>query len=105
MGLSESGLTRIVRAGYKLLDLITFFTVGPKEARAWTVRKGSDAIHAAAKIHTDFARGFINSDTISYVDFELAGGESIAREAGRLRQEGRDYIVEDGDVMLFRFNV
>ena len=105
MGLSESGLTRIVRAGYKLLDLITFFTVGPKEARAWTVRKGSDAIHAAAKIHTDFARGFIKADTISYGDFELAGGESKAREAGRLRQEGRDYIVEDGDVMLFRFNV
>ena len=87
------------------LDLITFFTVGPKEARAWTIRKGSDAIHAAAKIHTDFARGFIKADTISYGDFELAGGESKAREAGRLRQEGRDYIVEDGDVMLFRFNV
>ena len=105
MGLSESGLSRMVRAGYKLLDLITFFTVGPKEARAWTVRKGSDAIHAAAKIHTDFARGVIKADTISYVDFESAGGETKAREAGRLRQEGRDYIVEDGDVMLFRFNV
>jgi len=105
MGLAESGLTRIVGAGYKLLNLITFFTVGPKEARAWTVRKGSDAIHAAAKIHTDFAKGFIKADTISYVDFELAGGESKAREAGRLRQEGRDYVVEDGDVMLFRFNV
>ncbi len=105
MGLAESGLTRIVKAGYKLLDLITFFTVGPQEARAWTIRKGSDAVHAAAKIHTDFARGFIKADTISYADFELAGGENKAREAGRLRQEGRDYIVEDGDVMLFRFNV
>ena len=105
MGVAESGLTRMVRAGYKLLDLITFFTVGPKETRAWTISNGTDAVNAAAKIHTDFARGFIKADTISYIDFKTAGGESRAREAGRLRQEGREYIVEDGDVILFRFNV
>ena len=105
LGLAESGLTRMVGAGYRLLELITFFTVGPNEARAWTVKKGTRAVEAAAKIHTDFARGFIKAETISYVDFKAEGGETKAREAGRLRQEGRDYIVKDGDVMLFRFNV
>ena len=105
LGLAESGLTRMVGAGYRLLELITFFTVGPNEARAWTVKKGTRAVEAAAKIHTDFARGFIKAEIISYVDFQSEGGETKAREAGRLRQEGRDYIVKDGDVMLFRFNV
>jgi len=105
LGLAESGLTRMVGAGYRLLELITFFTVGPNEARAWTVKKGTRAVEAAAKIHTDFARGFIKAEIISYVDFQSEGGETKAREAGRLRQEGRDYIVKDGDVILFRFNV
>ena len=105
LGLAESGLTRMVGAGYRLLELITFFTVGPNETRAWTVKKGTRAVEAAAKIHTDFARGFIKAEIISYVDFQSEGGETKAREAGRLRQEGRDYIVKDGDVILFRFNV
>ena len=105
LGLAESGLTRMVGAGYRLLELITFFTVGPNEARAWTVKKGTRAVEAAAKIHTDFARGFIKAEIISYVDFQSEGGETKAREAGRLRQEGRDYVVKDGDVILFRFNV
>jgi len=105
LGLAEAGLTRMVRAGYRLLELITFFTVGPNETRAWTVKKGTRAVEAAAKIHTDFARGFIKAETISYIDFESEGGETRAREAGKLRQEGRDYIVKDGDVVLFRFNV
>lgn len=105
LGLAESGLTRMIRAGYSLLELITFFTVGPNEARAWTVKRGTRALEAAAKIHTDFARGFIKAETISFADFEAEGGESKAREAGKLRQEGRDYIVEDGDIILFRFNV
>ncbi len=105
LGLSETGLTRVIRAGYALLDLITFFTCGPKEARAWTVRKGANAPNAAGAIHSDFERGFIRAETIAYDDYVSFGGESGAREAGRLRSEGKDYIVRDGDVLLFRFNV
>ncbi len=105
MGLAESGLDRVIRAGYKLLDLITFFTVGPKEARAWTVRRGAKAPEAAGVIHTDFEKGFIRAETISYADFVACGGEQGAREAGKLRLEGRDYVVQDGDVLHFRFNV
>jgi GTP-binding protein YchF len=105
LGLEETGLTRIIRAGYELLDLITFFTAGPKEARAWTVEKGSKAPQAAGVIHSDFERGFIRAETIAYDDYVTSGGESGAREAGRLRSEGKDYTVQDGDVLLFRFNV
>jgi GTP-binding protein YchF len=105
LGLTETGLTRVIRAGYALLGLITFFTVGPKEARAWTVRKGARAPEAAGAIHTDFERGFICAETISFDDFVACGSEQAAKDAGRMRQEGRDYVVKDGDVMLFRFNV
>ncbi|MBM3600967.1 MAG: redox-regulated ATPase YchF [Alphaproteobacteria bacterium] len=105
LGLEETGLARVIRAGYRLLDLITFFTAGPKEARAWTVRRGARAAEAAGVIHTDFERGFIKAETISYDDFVACGGEQGAKDMGRMRQEGRDYIVRDGDVMLFRFNV
>ena len=105
LGLEETGLARIIRAGYELLDLITFFTAGPKEARAWTVEKGSKAPQAAGVIHSDFERGFIRAETIAYPDYVASNGESGAREAGRLRSEGKDYVVQDGDVLLFRFNV
>ena len=105
LGLEETGLARLVRAGYALLDLITFFTVGPKEARAWTVEKGARAPQAAGAIHSDFERGFIRAETIAFDDFVKLGGEAAAREAGRLRAEGKDYVVQDGDIMLFRFNV
>jgi GTP-binding protein YchF len=105
MGLSESGLDRVIRAGYHLLGLKTFFTAGKKEARAWTFRAGATAPQAAGVIHTDFERGFIRAETIAYDDFVRYGGEQGAREAGRLRLEGKDYVVEDGDVMHFRFNV
>lgn len=105
LGIADSGLTRVISAGYSLLDLVTFFTAGPKEARAWTLRRGSSALEAAAKVHSDFARGFIRAETVSYADYVSLGGETGAREAGRLRQEGRDYLVDDGDVILFRFNV
>ena len=105
LGLHETGLARVIRAGYALLHLITFFTVGPKEARAWTVHKGAKAPEAAGEIHTDFERGFIRAETIAFHDYVTFGGESGAREAGKLRQEGKDYVVQDGDVMLFRFNV
>jgi len=105
LGLEETGLTRIIRAGYALLHLITFFTAGPKEARAWTVEKGSRAPQAAGVIHSDFERCFIRAETIAYDDYVAFGGESGARDAGRLRSEGKDYVVRDGDVMLFRFNV
>jgi GTP-binding protein YchF len=105
LGLKEPGLNRIIRAGYKRLDLLTFFTVGPKEARAWTVRRGALAPEAAGVIHTDFQRGFIKAETIAYDDFVACNGESGAREAGKLRQEGKDYAVQDGDVFHFRFNV
>jgi ribosome-binding ATPase len=105
LGLEETGLSRIIRAGYELLDLITFFTVGPKEARAWTVHKGSKAPQAAGAIHSDFERGFIRAETIAYDDYVRLGGESGARDAGKLRAEGKEYVTQDGDIMLFRFNV
>ena len=105
LGLEEAGLARMIRAGYGLLDLLTFFTVGPKEARAWTVRKGAKAPQAAGVIHTDFERGFIRAETISYNDYIACNGESGARDAGKLRIEGSDYKVVDGDVFHFRFNV
>ena len=105
LGLTESGLARVIRAGYQLLGLNTFFTVGPKEARAWTFHKGAKAPQAAGEIHTDFERGFIRAETIAYADYVALGGEAGAREAGKLRQEGKEYLVQDGDVMLFKFNV
>lgn len=105
LGLSESGLSRIIKAGYKLLGLNTFFTAGPKEARAWTFPRGARAPQAAGEIHTDFERGFIRAETIAFDDYISLGGEAGAREAGKLRQEGKEYLVQDGDVMLFKFNV
>ena len=105
LGLSESGLSRVIRAGYKLLGLKTFFTVGPKEARAWTFHAGAKAPQAAGEIHTDFERGFIRAETIAYDDYIALGGESGAKEAGKLRQEGKEYVVQDGDVLHFKFNV
>jgi len=105
LGLEEPGLNRLISQGYALLDLITYFTAGPKESRAWTVKRGTAAPQAAGVIHTDFERGFIKAETIAYNDYTELNGEAGARDAGRLRQEGKDYIVEDGDVMLFRFNV
>ena len=104
-GLTEPGLHKVIRAGYALLGLITFFTTGPREARAWTVPKGARAVEAAAVIHTDFARGFIRAETIGWRDFVACGGEAGARAAGKMRSEGKDYVVRDGDLMLFRFNV
>ncbi|MGO1303736.1 MAG: DUF933 domain-containing protein, partial [Sphingomonas parapaucimobilis] len=105
LGLSETGLARVIRAGYALLDLLTFFTVGPKEARAWTVHRGAKAPNAAGEIHSDFERGFIRAETIAYPDYIAFKGEAGARDAGKLRAEGKEYVVQDGDVMLFRFNV
>ncbi len=104
LGLEETGLTRLIRAGYALLGLITFFTVGPKEARAWTVRKGAKAPEAAGVIHTDFEKGFIRAETIAYADYVAHGGEAGAKDAGKFRLEGKEYVVQDGDVMHFRFN-
>lgn len=105
LGMQESGLDQIIRVGYELLDLLTFFTVGPKEARAWTVTCGAKAPQAAGRIHTDFEKGFIRAEVISFIDFIQYSGEHGARDAGRLRLEGRDYVVNDGDVLHFRFNV
>ncbi|TNE49713.1 MAG: redox-regulated ATPase YchF [Sphingomonadales bacterium] len=105
LGLEESGLSRVIRAGYTLLGLKTFFTAGPKEARAWTFPAGSKAPQAAGEIHTDFEKGFIRAETIAFDDYVSLGGEAGAREAGKLRQEGKEYLVKDGDVMLFKFNV
>lgn len=105
LGLEETGLTRVIREGYKLLNLLTFFTVGPKEARAWTVHSGATAPNAAGVIHTDFERGFIKAETIAYDDFIAFNGEAGARDNGKLRQEGKTYIVKDGDIFHFKFNV
>ncbi|NGP54175.1 redox-regulated ATPase YchF [Thioalkalivibrio sp. XN8] len=105
LGLAEPGLDRVIRAGYKLLGLQTFFTAGPKEVRAWTVPIGSTAPEAAGEIHTDFQRGFIRAETISFTDYVACGGEAKAKETGKMRVEGKDYVVQDGDVMHFRFNV
>jgi ribosome-binding ATPase len=105
MGLEEPGLNRVIRAGYKLLGLQTYFTAGEKEVRAWTVKRGSTAPQAAGVIHTDFERGFIRAETVAYDDFIKYSGEAGARDAGRLRLEGKDYIVKEGDVLHFRFNV
>ncbi|MEM1420714.1 MAG: redox-regulated ATPase YchF [Pseudomonadota bacterium] len=104
MGLTEAGLDRLIRAGYDLLGLITYFTVGPKEARAWTVTEGTKAPQAAGVIHGDFEKGFIRAETTSYLDFVENGGETGAKEAGKVRLEGKEYVVSDGDVMHFRFN-
>jgi ribosome-binding ATPase len=105
IGLERPGLEQVIRAGYGLLGLITFLTAGPKEARAWTIPRGTTAAEAAGTIHSDFRRGFICAEVIGYDDYVAHGGEAGAREAGRLRQEGRDYVVRDGDVVHFRFNV
>ena len=105
LGLEETGLNRVIRAGYALLDLITFFSATEKEARAWTVRDGTRAAAAAGVIHSDFEKGFIAAETIPFDDYVALGGEHGAREAGRMRLEGRDYVVRDGDVLRFRFNV
>jgi len=103
MGLEEPGLNRLIRAGYKLLDLVTYFTVGPKEARAWTITRGTKAPQAAGVIHTDFEKGFIRAETIAYDEFVACGGEVGAKDAGKMRLEGKEYVVKDGDVMHFRF--
>jgi len=105
LGLHEAGLDRLIHATYDLLGLITFFTTGPKESRAWTIRKGTKAPAAAGEIHTDFERGFIRAETIKFEAFDAYAGEFAAREAGAMRSEGKEYEVEDGDVILFRFNV
>jgi GTP-binding protein YchF len=105
LGLTEPGLNKIIRAGHELLGLQTYFTVGPKEARAWTVRRGAKAPEAAGAIHTDFEKGFIKAEVIAMSDFVTHGGEQPCKDAGKMRQEGKDYTVADGDVILFRFNV
>ncbi len=105
LGLSEPGLNKIIRAGNKILGLQTYFTVGPKEARAWTIPVGAKAPQAAGVIHTDFERGFIKAEVISFADYVALKGEQGAKDAGRLRQEGKEYVVQDGDVILFKFNV
>ncbi|NET71509.1 MAG: redox-regulated ATPase YchF [Sphaerospermopsis sp. SIO1G2] len=105
LGLVQAGLAQIIREGYGLLHLITFFTAGPKEARAWTVRQGAKAPEAAGRIHTDFEKGFIRAETIAYDDYIRLGGEQAAKDAGKLRLEGKDYLVQDGDIFHFRFNL
>ena len=105
LGLKETTLKKVIKAGYSLLNLITYFTCGPKETRAWTVSKKSTAPQAAGKIHSDFEKGFIRAETITYNDFINLGEESSCRDAGKLKQEGKEYIVKDGDVMHFLFNV
>jgi hypothetical protein len=105
LGYAESGLDQVIRAGYELLELLTFFTAGPKEVRAWTIRRGSTAPQAAGRIHTDFERGFIRAEVTAFDDYLALGGEHGAKEAGKLRLEGKQYIVREGDVMHFRFNV
>lgn len=105
VGLQQSGLDRLTLAGYELLNLITYFTVGPKEARAWTIERGTRAPQGAGKIHTDFEKGFIRAEVIGYEDYVTCRGEVGAREKGKLRVEGKDYVLQDGDVVHFRFNV
>ena len=105
MGMEEPGLDRVIRAGYQLLDLHTFFTAGPKEVRAWTVKVGATAPEAAGVIHTDFQKGFIRAEVVGYDDFIAHNGEQGAKDAGRWRLEGKDYVVRDGDIIHFRFNV
>ena len=105
LGVTETGLSRLVKAAYALLGLITFFTTGPKESRAWTIKRGFKAPQAAGTIHTDFERGFIRAETIKYNDFDRLGSEVAVKEAGLMRSEGKEYVMEDGDVVLFRFNV
>ena len=105
IGLEEPTLNRLIRSGYNLLDLISFFTVGPKEARGWTATNGVKAPQAAGKIHTDFEKGFIRAETIAYSDYINLNGENGAKEAGKMRVEGSDYLVKDGDILHFRFNV
>ena len=105
MGMEEPGLHRLIHAGYELLGLITYFTVGEKETRAWTITKGTTAPGAAGKIHTDFQRGFIRAEVIAYGDYIACGSESAARDKGLMRSEGKEYVVKDGDCILFRFNV
>ena len=104
LGLAEAGLDRLIREGYALLGLVTYFTAGPKETRAWTITAGTRAPQAAGVIHSDFERGFIRAQTIAYADYVALGGESAAKEAGKARDEGKEYVVQDGDVLLFRFN-
>ena len=103
--MTEPGLDRVINAGYQLLNLETYFTVGPKEARAWTIKEGTSAPKAAGVIHNDFERGFIRAETISYDDLVACGSESEAKSKGKLRSEGKEYVVQEGDVILFRFNV
>jgi hypothetical protein len=105
LGLEEPGLNRLIRAAYRLLGLQTYFTAGPKEVRAWTIHRGDTAPQAAGAIHTDFERGFIRAEVIAYDDYVACGGEQAAKEAGKMRVEGKDYVVNDGDVIYFRFNV
>ena len=105
MGMTEPGLNRVIRAGYALLNLQTYFTAGPKEVRAWTVKVGASAPEAAGVIHTDFQKGFIRAEVVSYADYVAYQGEAGAKDAGRWRLEGKDYVVADGDVIHFRFNV
>ena len=105
MGLEESGVNRLIRAAYKLLDLETFLTAGPQEVRAWTYRKGSKAPQCAGVIHTDFEKGFIRAEVIKYDDYVALGSEAAVKEAGKMSVEGKEYIVQDGDIMHFRFNV
>mgnify|MGYP000403822859 CR=1 FL=1 len=105
LGLEEPGLNRLIREAYKLLGLQTYFTVGPKEARAWTIPVGATGPQAAGVIHTDFEKGFIRAETIAYADYVALKGEAGARDAGKMRAEGKSYVVKDGDVMHFRFNV
>jgi len=105
LGLHEPGLSRLIRAGYQLLGLQTFFTAGEKEVRAWTVKIGAKAPQAAGVIHTDFEKGFIRAEVIAYQDFIALGGEQAAKEAGKWRLEGKDYVIQDGDIIHFRFNV
>jgi ribosome-binding ATPase YchF (GTP1/OBG family) len=105
IGLDEPGLNKIIRSGFDLLSLQTYFTAGPKETRAWTIHKGDSAPQAAGVIHTDFQRGFIKAEVIAFDDYVACNGEQGAKETGKMRQEGKDYIVKDGDVILFRFNV